>query len=54
MAAEADVPVVVISGYDVREEVEVLGFIFLPKPFGIAELSALAAKLLAPDPPQRD
>jgi hypothetical protein len=37
MAAEAKVPVVISGHLDVREEVEALGFIFLPKPFRIAE-----------------
>ena len=51
MAAETKVPVVVISGhFGVREEVEALGFLFLPKPFRVAELLALAAKIVDRDP----
>ena len=47
MAAEAKVPVIVTSGHhEVREEVEIFGFTFLPKPFRIADMLALAARLL--------
>ncbi|HEY2541201.1 MAG TPA: hypothetical protein VGI28_17155 [Stellaceae bacterium] len=54
MAAEAKVPVVISGHLDVREEVEALGFIFLPKPFRIAEWSTVAAELVGCDPPRLD
>lgn len=46
LAAAAKVPVIVTSGYhDVRERVEALGFIFLPKPFRVPALLTLGASL---------
>jgi DNA-binding response OmpR family regulator len=52
MAAAAKVPVVVMSGHiDVREQVEAFGFIFLQKPFRIAELLIVAGKLADRDQP---
>lgn len=48
MASEAAVAVIMTSGYPIEDEVTALGFAFLQKPFRIAELSALAARLLQP------
>ena len=55
MAAAADVPVIVTSGHPTaRAEAVGLGFTFLEKPFRIAELLPLAAKLVSRDPPRLD
>ena len=51
MAAEADVPMIVMSGHDVRDEVECLGFAYLQKPFGLADTADLISGLLTRDPP---
>ena len=52
LAAQANVPVIVMSGYlNVRDEIEHLGFCYLQKPFSLSELDALVAYFLACDPP---
>ena len=52
MAAEANVPVIVMSGYlDVRDEIEPLGFQYLQKPFSFAEILDLVVRLIPHDPP---
>jgi DNA-binding NtrC family response regulator len=55
MAAEAKVPVVVMSGHlGVPDQMEAFEFVFLQKPFRIAELLTLAAELVGRDPRQFD
>jgi DNA-binding response OmpR family regulator len=50
MAAAADVPVVVMSGYfDVRDEVERLQFTYVQKPFHLSEMIAVVERLLRRD-----
>ena len=52
MAAEANVPVIVMSGYlDVRDEIEPLGFQYLQKPFSVAEILDLVVRFIPHDPP---
>ena len=44
MATEADVPVIVMSGYlTVRDEIKPLGLRYLRKPFSLAEMLDLVA-----------
>ncbi|HEY2541202.1 MAG TPA: response regulator [Stellaceae bacterium] len=55
MAAQSDVPVIVMSGYlDVRDEIELLGFYYVQKPFGLSEMLDLVSRLVARDPPVGD
>jgi DNA-binding response OmpR family regulator len=55
MAAQSDVPVIVMSGYlDVRDEIELLGFYYVQKPFGLSEMLDLVSRLIARDPPVSD
>ena len=55
MAAQSDVPVIVMSGYlDVRDEIERLGFYYVQKPFGLSEMLDLVGRLVARDPPVSD
>ena len=55
MAARSNVPVIVMSGYlDVRDEIELLGFYYLQKPFGLSEMLDLVSRLIARDPPVSD
>ena len=55
MAAQSDVPVIVMSGYlDVRDEIELLGFYYVQKPFGLSEMLDLVSRLVALDPPVSD
>lgn len=50
MAAAANVPVVVMSGYfDVRDEVESLQFTYVQKPFPFSEMIALVEQLVRHD-----
>lgn len=47
MAAQSDVPVIVMSGYfNVQDEVERLGFCYLQKPFGLSEMLDLVSRLV--------
>jgi two-component system, OmpR family, response regulator VicR len=51
MARDANVPVIAMSGYlDVREVIEPLGFSFLQKPFRLAEMLDLVARLIPGNP----
>jgi DNA-binding response OmpR family regulator len=53
MAAQSDVPVIVMSGYfNVQDEVERLGFSYLQKPFGTSQMLDLVCQLLPRDPPR--
>jgi DNA-binding response OmpR family regulator len=55
MAAQSNVPVIVMSGYlDVRDEIELLGFYYVQKPFGLSEMLDLVIRLVARDPPVSD
>jgi DNA-binding response OmpR family regulator len=48
MAAQSNVPVIVMSGYfTVRDEVERLGFCYLQKPFGLSEILDLVSRLVS-------
>ena len=51
MAANAGVPVIVMSGYfTARDEIERLGFCYMQKPFRMSEMADLVSRLLARDP----
>ena len=55
MAARSNVPVIVMSGYlDVRDEIELLGFYYVQKPFGLSEMLDLVSRLVARHPPISD
>ena len=55
MAARSNVPVIVMSGYlDVRDEIELLGFYYVQKPFGLSEMLDLVSRLVARHPPVSD
>ena len=52
MAAQSNVPVIVMSGYfDVRAEIERLGFFYVQKPFSLSEMLDLVSRLVARDSP---
>lgn len=52
MAAAANVPVIVMSGYlDVRDQVERLKFTYLQKPFHLSEIIELVERLVRRDRP---
>jgi DNA-binding response OmpR family regulator len=52
MATEANVPVIVMSGYlTVRDEIEPLGLRYLQKPFSLAEMLDLVSQLVPGGPP---
>jgi two-component system, OmpR family, alkaline phosphatase synthesis response regulator PhoP len=51
MAANAGVPVIVMSGYlTVRDEIEGLGFNYVQKPFSMLDMVELVSRLLTREP----